>query len=162
MVGLVSSQNMDILQQDVTWNGNFPDSMGLIYNGVLTLGNMPGGILVALDAAQLGVGAYIQDNYLLYPYTATITLYDAGFNLLGTYSAPGDPFTAIFIGAFDSVPDVSYALFDVADGVNPEDFAIGTVKLGPVPEPGTLLLLGPSALGLYGILRRRMGRKEVQ
>lgn len=166
LVGLVSSQNMDILQQGPTWFGNFPDGMGLIYNGVMTLQNNPGGVLVALNSPQFGVGAWIQDNYLTYSYTATITLYDAAFNLLGTYSAPGDPFTAIFIGAYDTVADVSFALFDVSDGTNPEDFALGTVKLQTgspqTPEPGTLLLLGPSALGLYGILRRRVSRKEVQ
>lgn len=161
MVGLVSSQNMEIRKQGLTWVGNFPDGMGLIYNGYLTLGNNPGGILISLDTPSFGVGAYIQDNYLAYSYTATISLYDAAFNLLGTFSAPGDPFTAIFIGAYDDIPDVSYALFDVADGVNPEDFALGTLRLSDIPEPGTLVLLGPSALGLFGLLRR-LRRKEVQ
>lgn len=167
LVGLVSSQNMEMRQQGLTWNGNFAAGEGIVYNGVLD-GNNPGGILVSLDSPQLGMGAFIQDNFFL-PFTATITLYDAGFNLLGTYSAPGvsdtNVGTALFIGAYDSILDVSYALFDVTDGVNPEDFAIGTLKLqteAPVPEPGTLFILGPSALGLYGILRRRVGRKEVQ
>jgi hypothetical protein len=165
MVGLVSSENMEVLQQGLTWGGNFDPGMGIIYNSVLTLGNNPGGILISLGAPQFGVGAYIQDNWLTYSYTATISLYDAGFNLLGTYSASGDPFQAIFIGAYDSIADVSYALFDVSDGVNAEDFAIGTLKLQTgtpqVPEPGTLMLLGPSALGLFGVLRR-LSRKEVQ
>jgi len=167
MIGLVSSQNMEIRQQGLTWNGNFAANEGIVYNGVLD-GNNPGGILVSLDAPQLGVGAFIQDNYFE-PFTATITLYDAAFNLLGTFSAPGvsdtNVGTALFIGASDSIADISYALFDVDDGVNPEDFAIGTFQIqtgAPVPEPGTLLILGPSALGLYGILRRRVGQKEVQ
>jgi len=166
MVGLVSSQNMEVRQQGLTWGGNFAANEGIVYTGVLD-GNNPGGILVSLDAPQLGLGAFIQENWYG-PFTATISLYDAGFNLLGTFSAPGvsdtNVGTALFIGAYDSLPDVSYALFDVDNGTDPEDFAIGTLKLqtgAPVPEPGTLLLLGPSALGLYGILRRRVGRKEV-
>jgi len=166
LVGLVSSQNMEMRQQGLTWNGNFAAKEGIIYNGVLD-GNNPGGILVSLDAAQFGAGAFIQDNDFG-PFNATISLYDAAFNLLGTFSAPGisdtNVGTALFIGGYDSIADVSYALFDVNDGVNPEDFAIGTLKLqtgAPTPEPGTLMLLGPSALGLFGILRRRVGRKEV-
>ena len=152
MVGLVSSQNMQNLVQGTSWNGNFANGMGLIYNGVITLGNTPGGILLALDNPAYGVGAYIQDD----PYgafTATISLYDSSFNLLGTYSAPGSSDTnvgtALFIGAYDSSADVSYALFDTNDDI----FAIGSAKLmtqqyTPVPEPGTLALLVPSALGI--------------
>jgi len=165
-LGLVSSQNMEIRQQGLTWDGNFPAQMGVVYNGVFSLGNMPGGILISLDAPSNGAGAWIQDNWLNTAFTATITLYDSGFNLLGAYSAPGysdtNVGTALFIGAYDSNPDVTYALFDVNDGINAEDFAIGTLRLDAVPEPGTLMLLGPSALGLFGILRRRLARKEVQ
>jgi len=165
MVGLVSSQNMQNLVQGVSWNGNFSNGMGLIYNGVETLGNTPGGILLSLDSPAYGVGAYIQDD----PYgafTATITLYDASFNLLGSYSSPGtsdnNVGTALFIGAYDATADVSYALFDTNDDV----FAIGQAKLAtqPVsstPEPGTLALLLPSAMGLAGVLRRRF-TKEVR
>lgn len=166
MVGLVSSQNMQNLKQGTSWNGNFPAGMGLIYNGVLTLGNNPGGILLALNSPAYGVGAYIQDDFFG-SFTATITLYDASFNFLGTFSAPGvsdaNVGSALFIGAYDASPDVSYALFDTNDDV----FAIGSAKLmtqqySPVPEPGTLALLLPSALGLAGVVRRRFSNKEVR
>lgn len=164
MVGLVSSENMYIPQQGFSWNGNFPDGMGIVYNGNF-LGNDPGGILVSFDQPQYGVGAYIQDQWFG-NFTGTIAVYDAAFNFLGSFSAPGvsdtNIGTALFIGMIDSNAEIAYALFDVSDGVNPEDFGIGTLEYGPVPEPGTFLLLGPSALGLYGMLRRRLGRKEVQ
>lgn len=165
MVGLVSSQNFQNLVQGVSWNGNFAAGMGLIYNGVLTLGNTPGGILLSFDSPVYGAGAYIQEDFFG-PFTGTISLYDSGFILLGTYSHDGvsdsNVGTALFLGAFDATPDVSYALFDTQDDV----FAIGTLKIqttgqGAVPEPGTLLLVGPSLLGLAGVLRRRMSRKEV-
>ena len=166
MVGLVSSQNMENLVQGTSWSGNFSNGMGLIYNGVLTLGNDPGGILLSLDNPAYGVGAYIQ-NDIYGSFTATISLYDAAFNLLGTFSAPGvsdnNVGTALFIGAYDTSADVSYALFDTNDDI----FAIGSAKLmtqqyNPVPEPGTLALLVPSALGLAGVIRRRFSSKEVR
>lgn len=164
LVGLVSSQNMQILQQGVSWNGNFDPGMGVIYNGVNTLGNTPGGILVSFDSPVFGAGAYIEDAPFG-PFTATIQLFDSSFNLLGTFSAPGDsepiPGTALFIGAFDSSADVSYALFDTND----DNFGIGTMRLktsqtGTTPEPSTLLLVGPSMLGLAGVIRRRLSRKS--
>lgn len=166
MVGLVSSQNMENLVQGSSWNGNFANGMGLIYNGVLTLGNTPGGILLSLDAPAYGFGAYIQnDNYGAF--TGIISLYDASFNLLGSYSAAGvsdnNVGTALFIGAYDTSADVSYVLFDTDSDI----FAIGSAKImtqqySPVPEPGTLALLVPSALGLAGVIRRRFSAKEVQ
>lgn len=165
MIGLVSSQNMQNLQQGVSWNGNFSAGMGLIYNGVRTLGNTPGGILVSFNQPVFGAGAYIQEDFFG-AFTGTITLFDSSFGLLGTFSAPGtsdtNVGTALFIGAYDTAPDVSYALFDTQDDV----FAIGTLRLATsqvttVPEPSTLLLLAPSMLGLAGVVRRRMSRKEV-
>ncbi len=165
MIGLVSSQNMQNLQQGVSWNGNFAAGMGVIYNGVQTLGNTPGGILVSFDAPVYGAGAYIQEDFFG-AFTGTISLFDSSFNLLGSYSHDGtsdtNVGTALFLGAFDSTPDVSYALFDTQDDV----FAIGTMIIKTqqqttTPEPGTLLLLGPSVLGLAGVLRRRITRKEV-
>lgn len=169
-IGLVSSQNMETPQQGTTWNGNFANGMGLIYNGVNTIGNAPGGILVSFNQPVFGAGAYIQANFFG-AFTGSIDLFDASFNPLGSFTAPGmsdtNVGTALFIGAFDSVADVSYALFDTtAGGFHDEDFAIGTLRLATspvstVPEPSTLLLVGPSILGLAGVLRRRMLRKEV-
>jgi hypothetical protein len=165
MIGLISSQNMQNLQQGVSWNGNFSAGMGLIYNGVETLSNTPGGILVSFNQPVFGAGAYIQ-NDPFGAFTGIITLYDSSFNLLGTFSAPGNSDTnvgtALFIGAFDSTADVSFAIFDTND----DDFAIGTMRLATsavttTPEPGTLFLVAPSMIGLAGVIRRRMSRKEV-
>ena len=169
-VGLVSSQNMQNLQQGTSWNGNFANGMGILYNGVNTIGNTPGGILVSFTQPVFGAGAYIQADFFG-AFTSSIDLFDARFNPLGSFSAAGSSDTnvgtALFIGAYDSIADVSYALFDTtANGFHDEDFAIGTMRLATIPvtttpEPSTLLLLGPSILGLAGVVRRRMSRKGV-
>ena len=154
-VGLVGTlQGFYNLQQGSTWLGNFPPGMGLIYNGV-AFGNAATDIAATFDTGFLGAGAWIQNNYLLYPYTATIELFDVNFQSLGSYSVQVNAGTAIFIGAFGSSP-VWAAEFEIDDGVHAEDFAIGELRMSTIPEPSSLLLLGSSALGVAGMLRRRV------
>lgn len=165
LVGLVSSQNFQNLVQGTTWNGNFDNGMGLIYNGVSTLGNNQGGILISFDQLVFGAGAYIQSNFWG-PFTATVQLFDSNFKLLETFTTNGTagphPGTALFIGAYENTADVAYAVFDATDQYGSEDFAIGELGIrgGTVPEPGTLALVGTSLLGLAGAIRRRL-HKEV-
>jgi len=166
VVGLVGTlQGFYNLQQDVTWGGNFADNMGVVYNGA-AYGNTPTDIAAQLDEGVYGVGAYIEADWYG-PFSATISLYDGSDLLIGSYSTTGysayDPGTALFIGAYISNPDVWAVQFD-ATGIGPyePDFAIGTMGLmttAPIPEPSTLLLMGPSLLGLFGYARRRVGRK---
>ena len=171
LVGNVGTQQpFEVRQQGVSWNGNFPANMGILYNGVQSLNNTPADMAALFNVGVYGAGAYIQPpNFGAF--TATITLFDANYQPLGSFSAQGDSNnnqgTALFIGAYDSSADVFAAQFSVKDINGIDDFAIGTLKLntnGVVPEPGTLLLIAPSALGLAGVVRRRMNRKsqEVQ
>ena len=149
LVGLVSSQNFENRVQGPSWNGNFANGMGLIYNGVTTLGNTPGGILLGFNAPVYGAGAYMQPDWYG-TFTGSIQLYDASFNLLGSYSHDGTSDTnvgfALFLGAYDSTADVSYALFDTYGTGGDDNLAIGTMRIQTtgqvttVPEPGTLLL----------------------
>ena len=169
LVGLVGTQQpFEVRQQGVSWNGNFPSNMGVLYNGVGTLNNTPTDMAATFDQGVYGAGAWIQAKNFG-AFTATVTLFDSNYQPLGSYSAQGDAENngmALFIGAYDSNPDVYAIQFNVKDINNVDDFAIGTLRLNTngVPEPGTLMLLGPSALCLLGVVRRRMNRKspEVQ
>jgi hypothetical protein len=168
---LESQQPMQVFSEEPTgvgWYGNFIDRYGVVYNGVSTyLHNNPGGIVVSFNTPVAGTGAYIQP-YFTYsgPFTASFQLFNASWAPLGApYIESGysdnNVGTAIYIGAYDNVNDVSYAVFHTISGPAPsEDFGITItgVRLAqqPTPEPGTLLLLGPTLLGLGSVLRRRM------
>ena len=162
-VGLVGSlQGFYNLQDPTTWNGDYPPGMGLVYNGV-AYGNSPAAIATTFDEGLYGAGAYIQANYYG-PFTATITLFDALDQVLGSYTTTGvasdDPSTLLFIGALDTSADVWAAQFDVIDQFGNEDFSIGMEGLATspavgTPEPSSLMLLG-SAFGLVGVIRRKI------
>jgi len=163
-VGLVGTlQGFYNLQQGSSWNGNFNTGMGLIFNGA-SFGNTPTSIATTFDNGVFGAGAYIQADFYG-DFTATIELFDSSYQSLGIYTttgvSSGTPGTALFIGAFDmsGLKDVYAAQF-TAYGIGPyePDFAIGSLGLSSaasVPEPSSLLLMGSSALGLAGVLRRR-------
>jgi len=158
----------------INWAGNFPSGMGVLYNGfqfgcaLKGVGCQPAGIKIAFNSPVEGVGAYIQGTNHG-PFSATITLFGQNGNSLGSFTADGvsDTIegTALFIGASSAVP-IFAAQFDANSAGNPsdpnclagcEDFAIGTVKFGsPIPEPSSLLLFTSSALGVAGVIRRRL------
>jgi len=164
LVGNTNAMNWQNLQQGNGWGGNFAPGMGLVYNGVSTIGTAPTSIGVYFDQPFVGVGAYIQADWFG-GFTASITLLDSNLNPFFTYFAPGNstniPNTALFIGAYDGTADIWGAIFNTtANGFHDQDFAIGELRIGsPVPEPSTLLLLAPSVLGLGGVLRRRLARR---
>jgi hypothetical protein len=169
-IGLVGTQEpFEVRQQGVSWSGNFAANMGVVYNAVSTQNNTPADIAATFGVGVYGAGAYIQaEQYGAF--TATVTLFDVNYQPLGSFTTQGmsdqNTGTALFIGAYDTTPDVYAIQFNVQDINGQDDFAIGQMLLNTtgIPEPSTLMMLGPSALGVLGVIRRRMNRKsqEVQ
>ena len=143
--------------QSTSWNGNFNPGDYLVYttnHGPLGLSFFVGGYNFA--------GAYFQQN-TFGPFTAKLQFFN-GATLLGSVTengvstSAGDG-SAIFIGGYDSTgPNITRVVFSETSGTNLNDFAIGTLYYGAVPEPGTLVLLGSGLIGLAGFARRRMSR----
>jgi hypothetical protein len=115
-----------------------------------------------------GAGAAIQAD-AVGQFTAQIQLY-SGLTSLGTETVTSDANgDAIFIGAIDTLPEVTSAVFSLtAEGHgndnanNLGDFTIDTLSLRnfglATPEPGSIFLLG-GALAIAGYrLRRRAAR----
>jgi len=90
--------------------------------------------------------------------------------MVGSFTVPDCNYcgsTQEYKGTFNFAPlegDGTYALAVVlGENVPPNDGneifkAPGSATLGDVPEPGTLLLMSSGALGLGGVLRRRLLR----
>lgn len=64
----------------------------------------------------------------------------------------GSPSTHLFGDPFG---DAGTTFFFKYGGLDAEDFYVASVEVEPVPEPGTLLLLGSGIVGLAGRARRR-------
>jgi hypothetical protein len=167
-ISLYGGGSFQALQEGTNhFGGSFPDGMGLLYNGVSTLGNT-GGIdsifLLAFDQPQYGFGTYIQ-TYFYGPFEAEVILLDNSFGLLGGYVLAGNSTDQagdlMFIGAIDNEREVAAALVFAVDQNGSADFEIGTAGLA-TPEPSSLLLMAPSMLGLIGVIRRRASRKSQE
>ena len=75
LVGIVGTQQpFEVRQQGVSWNGNFPANMGVVYNAVSTQNNTPADIAATFNSGVFGAGAYIQAEHYG-AFTATVTLF---------------------------------------------------------------------------------------
>jgi len=145
-----------------TANGDFAPNDYLVWSFDNGSSNGTGPVTFNLPVAGYGIGAAIEADSLG-QFTAEIQLYN-GNTLLGSESETSDASgDSIFIGALDvSGRDVTKAVFSLTVGTNINnetnylgDFALDTLYLKAVPEPGSFLLLGGTLLGFGWKLRRK-------
>jgi hypothetical protein len=143
-----------------SWTGGFAAGDHLVWAFNNATGTGTGALTLSFGAAVLAGGLELQAD-APGAFTAQVQAFDGG-SLLGTESltsdTAGDP---IFIGALDTVAEITSLSFDLtscAAGCDPHDFAVDTLlsenpsTTPPVPEPASVLLFG-GALTALGLIR---------
>ncbi len=161
------SFGFSVLQQGNEWSGNFANNDLLLWTGnITTLDADAVPVTMTFGAAVGGVGTQIQPNNFGIGFTASIDVFDALNNNIGSFtengnSTPAGDGSAIFIGVLSTSANIKSITINITSpGV---DFAFNKLIFGApatspsVPEPSSLLLIlgGAALLPVVAAKRRR-------
>ena len=130
----------------------------------------PGALELLFSSDVTEVGTQFSNGFSG-SFTASIAAFDAGNNLIGSYTVngnsgfnPGDN-SAVFLGLRNTTGDAAIrrVLFNTTEssGTNPFGFTINQVSFGnnpttaPVPEPSTYAMFGLGLVAIVALQRRK-------
>ena len=143
---------------NIAWSG--PYGVG---SGTITGDALGGGIfqLTAIDGSQDGLAlsllpqfTYGVNGNLVYP-SSSPQLDDFGFGFLAGSTEYNIYFDDVVTQVYRECSSADTVCSNFGDGLAMDSFSI-TTPTAPVPEPGSLILLGTGLLGLAGVLRRKL------
>jgi len=126
---------------------DYPPSSG---SGVIT--NDPNDPLEVLFTP----GAVNISGYYSAPDGLVVTAYDGLGNVLATFAGAGTNMANAPFTITSATTGISWIAISATDGADSE--TVDDLTYTTTPEPGTFLLLGSGALGLAGLLRRKLVR----
>ena len=155
---------LQVRRQGVDWQGNFAPGDHLLYNSVAGSGS-GGAITLNLGAAGLTAGGVQIQPLASGQFNAHIEAFDVNNSLLAAFDEIGNSNanannSAIFLGIGSNVGATIHKL---RISTNNPNFAINQLSISPVPvpEPGTLSLLGIFGVCLGGYAWRKRRRARV-
>jgi len=145
------------------YNGGFADGSGVLVTFDVNNDLFTDTIHLAFNQGLGYLGTYIETPFYE-SYTAHMVLF-AGATNLGTFDVTGidsgTPGTAPFIGFLSDNAEVTGATFYVTDAnggrtsVSLGDVTAAPGSTTPVPEPGSMILLGTGLTSRIGAIRRK-------
>ncbi len=155
-----ASADVNMSEADVY---SFSTGPGVVANAALTYGNFG-----TADVTDGGVSAFFEfsvrsdlDALVTVNFVSAGSTSSADFNVTGTGTGAGDPFQFLNVPLAALVGTADLTLIDaisvVISGPASLDLQIGELRTvqNPIPEPGTLMLLGMGIGGLTFASRRR-------
>ncbi|HVP53986.1 MAG TPA: PEP-CTERM sorting domain-containing protein [Candidatus Eisenbacteria bacterium] len=159
LYGYGSSSDSGVLTGSTNSGAPFPTVEGI----VIQFARLQSKVEVFLsDTSPLGdypVTAFASDGSVLQTFTVVGTsILPPGYTGCGNFLFPPPgcfPLPGVYVGFIDATADIASIQIGPSTAYG-DAFAIDDLRMGTIPEPSSLLLLGSGLLGAVGVLRRKI------